>query len=763
MSGRVIDRATQQPIIGANVTVMGTTFGAATDGEGRFKIAGLEESVYKLRTSFLGYLPVVTTDVRVVRNKTTSLSIELAEDYIRSEEITVTVDPFLVDKQSPVSNYTYSREEINRSPGAAGDIFRAMETLPGVSSSGGEFSAFSVRGASPRDNIVLVDNIPVDRVTHFDGGSEEQEAEGGRFSVFAPKVIDEAKFQAGGFPARYGGKNASFVDLKVKEGNRENFTLNGSFDLIGWEINYDGPSYVNDNTSVLVSARHQNFKGILEMTGQKDLGDPSFTDIIVKTTTDLGPSHRLSFLGIVAPEKFDRTLDHVYESEDDAQTELQRLREEKYVAGLNWRFLTGVSSFLHTTAYFKARTSSFTLGRAYTDAPGGGTLPKDLASSREVFFFDGKESEFGLKSSFTQTFGRNLTFITGIELASTGLDYHRTQNGRDTLYTYDQNDYRPDQNSFVVIRRPEDVNLQFNKSRMSYAAFVDNSIAIGNSLVINPGVRYERSEFNKKNYVSPRLSASYAFTPVTRLSFATGVYYQPPDPSLLADDARNTSLLDERAVHAILGVSHYMSGDVRLTVEAYYKNLDNLVVWPDRSSQVRTNQGEGWAAGVDVSLLRRFVDNWYGQVSYSYAQAKRNDHDGNGWYNTDFNQPHIFSILAGYELNSEWSFSAKWKYATGRPADEYIIHENVFNDPAFVRYSKEITRNNGRRLDDFHTLNVRVDYRKQFGRIALVSFIDVLNLYNRLNVNEERFFEKTGAIDKKGFRITPTIGVKLEL
>ncbi|MCH7680868.1 hypothetical protein IID10_16135 [candidate division KSB1 bacterium] len=182
-------------------------------------------------------------------------------------------------------------------------------------------------------------------------------------------------------------------------------------------------------------------------------------------------------------------------------------------------------------------------------------------------------------------------------------------------------------------------------------------------------------------------------------------------------------------------------------------------VW-ERDGLIRAT--DGWAAGIDLSLIKRFVNKFYGQINYSYAQSKRDDHNGEGEYNSDFNQPHIFPILGGYEFNKEWSISAKWRFATGRPKDSFIVHENIFNDPNFVRYSKEITRNNGERLSDFHTFNVRVDYRKQLGRIALVSFLDVVNLYSHLNVNEDRFLEITGGEDRRGFNILPTGGLKIE-
>jgi hypothetical protein len=143
--------------------------------------------------------------------------------------------------------------------------------------------------------------------------------------------------------------------------------------------------------------------------------------------------------------------------------------------------------------------------------------------------------------------------------------------------------------------------------------------------------------------------------------------------------------------------------------------------------------------------------------------SKRNDHGGEGEYNSDFSQPNIFNILIGYQFNKEWSLATKWKYATGRPTDSYIVHTDVLNDPSLTRYSKEIIDNNGRRLDTFHTWNVRVDYRKQFRKFAIVSFVDILNVYGHLNVNEEFFQYQDGKIDKRGFRIAPTMGIKVEI
>ncbi|HNJ70947.1 MAG TPA: TonB-dependent receptor [bacterium] len=765
IKGKVLDAVGKQPLAGVSVRIVGSTTGAISDINGVYTISGLSENVYKLQLDYIGYQSHFETDIRVVRGKITYVrEIEMQETSIAGEEITVEASGFEQDKSAPVSNYNYSREEIRRSPGATGDIFRAIETLPGVSSSGGEFSSFSVRGGSPRDNIVLVDNIPFSKVSHFDGGTEEQEAQGGRFSIFTPGLIESANFQAGGFGARYGGKNASLVDLHIKEGNRETPTVNGTYDAIGWEINYDGPSYIHKKTSLLLSARHQDFNNILKWTGQKDLGHPRYTDIIVKTTTDIASAHKLSFLGIYADDLFDRNLSHVYESNNLYGNDLAEGGETKYLIGLNWRWLTGKKSFMESVVYYGHRENPFKSGVAYTDATNGIAPAQSEVRTRDnIYVYDFNEQQLGAKSQFTYQVFTHLTAMTGLEINRFSMDNTLKQNGWDTTFVYDKDDYRSDISQLYLVRDPARTSYANKQTRYQSAGFLELSYSPDKKITLNPGVRYEYSTFNRRHAISPRVSISYVLNARTTLNGATGLYYQAPELDVTGSDARNKSLKNQKALHLIAGGTRYLGNDVKLTIEGYYKKLDHLIVKPDRTSNLRTNQGEGWARGVDIGLVKRFAQRWYGQISYSRMASRRNDHNGEGWYNSDFSQPNIFNVLFGYEFNKEWSFSTKWKYATGRPKDTYVIHENVFNDTDHMRYSKEIIRNNGDRLDDFHTWNVRVDYRKQIGRFAVVSFVDILNMYGHLNVNEEFFQYQNGKLDKRGFRVAPTMGVKIEM
>ncbi len=765
LRGRIVDKSTKQPLAGANIEVLETVKGAATDLEGYFRIESLDENIYKLQISYIGYESLVIPDVRIIRNKKTYLAeIELTKEAMEGEAIVVTAGAFQSDEEQPVSFSKYTSQEIWRAPGAGGDIFRAVEVLPGVSTSGGEFSAFSVRGGNPKDNLILVDNIPFDKVAHFDDDQENATQQGGRFSVFSPGIIESASFQGGGFPAKYGGKNASLLSLSVKEGNRDDFSIRGQYDFLGWEAAYDGPAYIIDNTGILFSARNQDFETILDMIGEKQEGVPSFTDIIFKSTTDINASNRISLLGIYAPEEYNRDIHDVFESENLENNKLVNNSVDKSLLGLNWRLLTSKTSFLKTTLYHTYSFYDEKIGLVYTD-PVNGVYPtkQNVRLRKNAWQSNQKENVFGFKSEFSNSFSNGSSFTSGIELQWMDFKQRASINGQDTLYVFGQDDYRADPAQKYLIISPDFMNSYYEKDKYNVSVYSQYSAKLNSALTMNLGLRADYSKLYKQTDYSPRFSLSCQLNPKTSVNAAAGLYYQQPQMRLIASKIDNNKLENERAAHFILGVSRLLKDDLKFTAETYYKKLDNLVVRPDRAKYIFSNSGDGWAAGIDMSLVKRFDDKFYGQMSYSYSMSKRNDHNGEGNYNSDFNQPHIFNILGGYQFNKEWSVSAKWKYAAGRPIDSYIVHADVHNNLDYMRYSQEVTSNNTTRLPDVHSLNLRVDYRKQFfTRLALISYLDIMNVYGRKNPYDEVFLERSGKVEYAGLETMPVIGLKLE-
>ena len=496
----------------------------------------------------------------------------------------------------------------------------------------------------------------------------------------------------------------------------------------------------------------------LKLIGRADAGEPSFTDAILKTTTTLGARNRVTVLGIFAPEEVRRTVDNILTESDTNDAALYRWKETKGVIGASWRSLVGGASIVQTTAYVQRYTRASHNGLAYPDMPIDGA--RSIAARPDVVSADESETGIGLRSVAHLVHGAN-ALIESIELEGRAIGGGRAVAGFDTLYSFDHNDPRPSPSAYYVVVTPQAYDARVNR-RVTDAAFSSSyRRAIKEDGDITIGARLERDGLSGRTNVSPRVSASSPAVRGFTFTAAGGLYLEPTLLRDLIGSDSNAALPPERATHAIVGISRLVRPDVKLSVEAYYRGLSELPVRRDRTTGVEQATGTGYASGVDVTLVKRLVDRFFGQLSYSYSQSRRNDHRDDGWYDADGNQPQAINLLGGYTLDAHWSFSGKFKYAEGKPTDTYLVHDDVFGPAGPMRFSQEIVLHNGARFPDLQTLNIRADYQRQARAVGIDAFLDVLNALDRLNVNNARFVERTGLLAFDGVRIVPTFGLKL--
>ncbi len=763
IKGKIINKSTKQPVELITIKVMNTKFGTISKKDGTFIIEKIPEGVYHLEFSMVGYSKVVENSVRVIRNKTSVVKeIEMQEDNFQTQDVIVSADKNRSTEARALS-YSYSKSEIMRTPGTAGEVFRAIAALPGVSTGGGENAGFMVRGASPSENIILVDGFPFSKITHYSDGASDDLASGGRFSIFSPMVIENAEFQGGGFSSRYGGKNASFLDLKIKEGNSEDYTLNGTYDFLGYEFNYDGPTFIDKSTSILIAGKSHNYKNIMNLIGEEQHGVPKLSDYLVKTTTNIN-NHKISLLAIYSDESMKKTVDNIYKAdkpEDLYNNGVYFGTEIKNLYGISWRWLTSENTFLNTKVYYENVRLDAKDGTAYTN-PKNGIFPEKstVEVDENIYTYKEHQSKTGAKIDFSYIFSKANAFAVGAEFNSSNYDQSQILSKKDTSYTFTSEDIKDNPNQYYVVANPEDETFHYKKQIKDLAFWTELNIQLSNKFSATTGLRYELSEINNIFYLSPRIAFKYGIDESSSLNFASGIYYQVP---MMRYIFTNDNVEQERALHFILGYNKYLTDDISFTAECYYKSLNNLLVKTGGLGFDVENKGYGYATGIDLSISKKLTENFFGQISYSYSISKRNDDNGVGYYNSDFSQPHILNILAGWQIDNEWAISAKWKFASGLPTDSYVVHSNVLNNPDLVRYSREITVKNSVRFNNNHSLDLRVDYRKQiFGRFAIVTFIDIMNVYGYQNQNDTDFECETGKVSNDGFSIMPTFGFKFE-
>jgi hypothetical protein len=766
LRGRITDYATARPLPGVTITVVGregSRFEARSDSRGEYAVAALPEGLYDVTANAPGYQDAAEPRIRAVARAATALDFALlpkAGEVL--QEVTVTARAIGADPLASVGSVRLDREEIRRSPGTAGDVFRGLDILPGVASTG-EFSQFAVRGNGQRDNLILVDGIPFDKVVHFSQslGEQDEIGGGGRFSIFAPDIIASAEFQPGGWRAAHGGRNGSLLQLELAGGNPVSATARAQLDVAGVELGYEGPSGLREDTTLFVSARSLDFERLFKAIDNEDIGAPSLTDLIAKIVSQPDPNHRLEVLAIHTTEDYTRDVDNVLASENFQDTSLARNDQDSSLLGFTWKWFPGERAQLRNTLFIRDSDKRSRQGEAFPDLAPPAATAAQVPLREDILSLTEAERELGWRLDFSNVLESGDAFAFGARLSRLELDFETRLAGDWIRYVYDRDDFRPDPAQRYIVLTPQRLDSRLQAAATEGALYADYSWKRG-AVTVTPGLRYDYQGFSGDSLLSPRLSVNWTPRPALRLWAGGGVYYQSPAFLALAADAANATLRNERSTQVAIGAQQQLGADWRLSVETYHQALRDLVVNTDRTAGRARNLGEGSNSGLDVSLARRLGERWWGSASYSWLDARRDDRLGEGEYDADQHRPHVFTIFGSWEPSDRWTLAAKWKYASGRPRDPFVVNADVLGPAGPPRFSKEYVANNTERFPAFHALNVRVDYRRRFGPVSLVGFVDVVNVYGRAIVDERDWDERRGVDNEDGLEVFPTVGLKFE-
>jgi hypothetical protein len=756
----VVSKETQRPLEGVTVTVTDRdgkviTGRTAADGTVEFD---LDTGLYAVTADGAGLVGAREPSVRVVGRKVTPLKLEMLARTEVLEKVVILARAQSADPHGAVSSSRLNREELRSAPGTGSDVLRALDGLPGLISNG-EFASFSVRGRGPRDNLILIDGVPFDRVVHFDQtlGEEEDIGGGGRYSIFAPNSIAGAEFSPGGWSAAYGGRSGSLLKLDVVGGSPTP-SASVRVDIAGLELGYEGPSGIHDDTTVFLTARKFDFGRVFDLIDEKDIGQPELTDIILKTVTSLDSDNRFEFLGVYAPEKYTRNIGNVLASPNFEDVSLIETDQDLYLTGLTWRRLVGETGEWTNRLYLRANDKTSAEGEAYPDLVPKGTPAPDVPVRERLITVTEKETEIGWHSDYVtrNRFGQG---SAGLRVSQTDVDYSTFLREDWDRFVFRSTDPRPPGQQYITLT-PDSVNSVYEAKETSYAAYGEQVFEFGR-WDLRAGLRYDRDGFSDESLVSPRFAANWRPEPGMRVSASAGLFYQSPRFLVRAASPENFDIENERITHVSVGFERYFGPNWSLLVEPYYQWLDNVVVEQGRTSGRVTNDGKGTSLGLDVVFSRKFADHWFGNVVYAYNDARIDDNDGFGKYDAAFNRKHFFSVGGSWEISERWKLGARWKWATGRPTDDFIINSDVLGPGQPLRYSKELTQRNALRLDNYHSLNIRVDYRRTFGPVDLVAFLDVINVYGGPGGGSQEFDPRRGVIVADDGEPFPIIGLIL--
>ncbi|MCF8261922.1 MAG: TonB-dependent receptor [Melioribacteraceae bacterium] len=734
ITGKVVDKISNEPLPGVNLTIPGTTIGTATDANGDFEITKLEPGSYQLKASYIGYNDVIKTDIIVNNVRPTNLTIKLNESVIELDGVTVTSNFFEMEPTEVNSLKSFSYEEIRRAPGGFEDVVRALAVLPGVAQTSAGRNDLIVRGGAPSENLFLVDGLVVPNINHFG----TQGATGGPLSFINLDFVSETTFSTGGFSSLYGDKLSSVLRINLREGRDDRIGGKALISASQFGLNLEGP--FSEKGNFILSVRRSYLDFIFNAAGFNFV--PEYWDVLGKFNYDIDKNNKLSFLFVSAFDKVKFNNEDTEDVYDNAQ--ILGSDQNQYATGLNYRRL------------FKDGFLRITLSRNFVDYD---TFQKDTTLS-PIFLNKSREGENELKAQLVYKLSQSAELTGGFSAKNIKFE-------TDVLFPANF------KTTFGEILPITSVNE--NRRYTKLGGFFQYSDVLGNRLRFNLGFRWDYFDaIENKNYFSPRFSTSYIIDELTNISASAGIYYQSPSYIWLVADPANRKLNSVKVDQYIFGIERILRADIRLKLEGFYKKYNNYPTSLIRPYLVLANTGGGFGGaannfssfgleplvssgfgnvrGVEVSIQKKSSDiPHYGIMSLTYSESNFTGLDGVSRTGS-FDQTWIFNVSAGYIFNKKWEASLKFRYSTGSPY-------TPFNNDGTQSPSEYLSE----RFTPAHSLDLRVDRRWNFENWSLIAYLDVQNIYNRKNVSNIRWDYLTNKVaENSQIGVLPSIGVNLE-
>ena len=727
--GSVTDSETGDALAGVNIIVDGTRYGAAADAQGQFIIENIPVGQYRINVRMVGYKVRILRQVNVAAELSTELQIVLDAVPIELGAVTVTRgkinDP---DEELSPSHHKFDPREVRSLAGGGDDLFRSITTMPGVVARSDASAQFYVRGGTPDQNLIIIDDVPVFNPYRL-------KALGGPISMFNTDVLEYVELLPGGFPAQYGDKLSSVLIARNREGDR--FEPHGKVggSLLDMKILAEGPlPGSGEEGSWIVSGRRTYYDILLDKLANLPEGTvfPNYRDLQGKIVYDLSPEQKLRINMTDSREEMVLA---------DLEVEGEAADDELFAGADFFTLSNFIDSRLYSVGWMNAISdvalSNLTLSR-YNDT---WTMELEVGDNFYRPVTDMRKME--IREDLTYILSSDHTLQAGLEVADLIADI-AVEFAVDSASHYESDpDDRREGDGAIVERS---IRLQ-NASSSTGFYLQDDWQLLAPILMVRLGARADYSTFTDAWVYSPRLSFIYNATEAINLRFGWGHYYQAPNfGSLFERFERNIEwnlfetikLKTERAEHVILGVEVNPKPSLTFKIEAYYKDLTDLIVPGDSSSNfIPENDGSGYARGVELFLQRRAITakSISGWISYSYGETFERGLEPYS-HPRDFDQKHTLSVVSRFPLFWNISLDLQYGYGSGFPWTAPLIDANgeVHRDDQGDIQFERINRS---RYPSYERLDVRLSYQRVvFDELNLSAYVELINATNHKNVFE---------------------------
>ncbi len=813
ISGQIIDGTTHQPLIGVNVVVVEKpTVGAITDENGNFFIRSLEVDEYSLRMTLIGYETSVLTDVVVSTGRSAKVKVKMEETSVEIGEVEVKADYFSrAGSISPVSTIGLNGAEVARSPGSIQDMNRLMLSLPNVGNSNDQSNELIVRGGAPHENLTVMDYIEIPSTNHYPNEFNS----GGPINMVNVDLIEDVRFSTGGFPAQYGDKLSSVMDVTLREGDRRrSFASNTGFNFAGFSTVMEGG--IDDGKgSWIFSARRSLLETLDNVTGISALGltaIPKYYDTQFKVAYDLSSTQKFTASGIYGDDKILIKGDPKEKNEqkagltDSSSVQNVDVHTNQYAIGASLKSLWGTEGFSVLTVYSFGNkynvnvTNDFTR-RSYDNA--GKVINSTLLNSLGAFDENSYESVLSARYDVVYRVFQNHELSAGAQYQFTWKFDGRS--------TYESDSMRYDLNGDGIFetyppRFPAgDVQTHLGLGdAYKLSGYASDKFSIVPRVTLTAGLRYDYFSYSKHGSIGPRTSISYELVPeLTRLNFAYGEFYQVQPLPYYSDNRNigyNHGIQNAHARHFVLGVEQVLDEGLKGSIEVYDKRYSDLAVSEQfihsladptfRSDRVFTVL-DRHSKGIEFFLQQKQVKDFFGTVSYSYSTTTSDDlrigREGTTFL-SDYDYPHILTVVLGkivkgtkswlnesllkypamvLPFSDDMEISIRFRYSSGKPytPEKFVtdrqewIGNVTWSKGVWVNGSADV---NTARYPAYHRLDVQWISRYHMTGWNIVTFIAIQNLYNRDNIASYEYASDGTIQTIHQFAFFPVGGVSVE-
>ncbi|MEI6123768.1 MAG: TonB-dependent receptor [Bacteroidota bacterium] len=717
ISGYLKDALTGEVLIGAYIFAKGTHFGTAANEYGYFSLT-IPSGNYTLMFSFIGYKTLVE-DITLLENTKITRELEMAKTEIKPVEIIGN------NKESPLGSLPLSLIKLSpkalaQLPGFVGDIdiIKSLQSVPGIKTYGDGSALFYVRGGNSDENLILVDEAPIYNPSHLFGF----------FSALAPDAINDAEVYKGDFPAKYGGRLSSVIDIKIKEGNMKKFGFGGSIGPYTSYLSLEAP-IKKDRCSFFVSGRKSTLFWLSYLQSKTKKLKLNFFDVNAKINLKVNDNNRLYLSFYAGQDNYSRIAQSLVNTFG--------ISWDNVLGSFRWNHIFNAKLFSNTTAYYSRYNYFLYLSR------------------EEKNYWKSAISELAIKSDFSYFVNANNIIRTGLLVSA-----HTSNPGNVHFANADIQAHAP------VIPR---------YTSLEYALYASNEQQIGEKLTLNYGVRlpvwqnlgattvysynslyqvFDTTLIAKNKVYStyfspePRFSIQYSFTKKTALKLSysrTSQFVQiltnsvGPFTSLEVWVPCGPNIKPQKTDQIALGFYQKLfRSRVNFSLEGFYKHFYNTIDYRDHANMLynpliegELRFGKAWSYGAEL-MLRKTEGKLTGWIGYIYSRSFKKIVGVNKdeVYAANYDSPHNIYVNLSFDTKKRWYFSANWMYMTGN-AITTPISFYYYNGSSVPIYGAK----NNDRLPAYHRLDLSVALRlsKPYGKYQHSLMLTFYNAYGRKN------------------------------